>query len=493
MKKCVLVITDGVGINPNSAHNAFAAAKKPSFDWLYQNAAVGRLQTSGEAVGLPKGQMGNSEVGHMTIGSGRIIYQNLVKIDCAIESGELGANPTLLSLFTRCKRIHIIGLYSDGGVHSHLNHFEAVAQLAKKSGCEVFAHAITDGRDVLPTSAAGFLERLEEVAKNEEFKIASVSGRFYSMDRDKRWERVKRGYESIALNENLQQLSPTQYIISRYEEGEFDEFIEPASFCDFGGILSEDGVVFVNFRNDRAREICAALGDENFSEFERKSVCKNVVTMTKYDDKFKFGIVFEPEEIDNTLSEVISAAGLRQFHTAETEKYAHVTFFFNGGKEALVKGETRLLVPSPKVATYDLQPQMSASGVTDAVLKAMEAGYDFVVVNYANGDMVGHTGNFDAAVLAIEAIDEAIGRILTAAQDFEYSYIQISDHGNCEEMEDASGQTLTNHTTYDVPVFVVSQGVSSLKEGGLANVAASVLELMGLEVPMQMQPSLFYH
>ena len=484
--KCVLVITDGIGYNPNTKFNAFANAKKPAFDYLFENAAVSYLKTSGEAVGLPEGQMGNSEVGHMTIGSGQILFQNLVKIDKAIQDENLAKNKALLDLLNKTKRVHIIGLYSDGGVHSHLNHFNEIAKICQNNGKEIILHPITDGRDVAPNSAALFISNL-----SQKYKIASISGRFYAMDRDKRWDRIEKYHKTITQNANLVNLSPSKYIQNSYKNEIFDEFLEPVSFYDFGGIKSDDGIIFINFRNDRAREICEALGSAEFAHFERSVVFENLITMTKYDDKFKFNIMFEPENISNTLSQVISNNNLRQLHTAETEKYAHVTFFFNGGKEEPVANEIRVLIPSPKVATYDQKPQMSAKEVSEVVLKGINDGIDFIVVNFANGDMVGHTGNYEAAIKAIEAVDEAIGKIIKLSQEKGYNYMQISDHGNCEEMRDENGEILTNHTTYDVFCFVLANGVDKISNGGLSNVAATVLKLMDLQAPNTMDKALF--
>ncbi|MCR4942112.1 MAG: 2,3-bisphosphoglycerate-independent phosphoglycerate mutase [Campylobacter sp.] len=486
-QKTILVITDGIGYNPKSNFNAFLTAKKPNYDWLFKNTPNTLLHTSGLAVGLPDGQMGNSEVGHMCIGSGRILYQNLVKADKALADGTFAKDKNLKQMFEKCKKIHVIGLYSDGGVHSHMKHFDGICELAKQNGCEVFAHVITDGRDVSPNSGVEFVKALQS-----KFKIASISGRFYAMDRDNRWERVKKAYDAMFNRANSQNISPSEYIQKSYENEVFDEFIEPACFGDFSGIGENDGVIFINFRNDRAREISSAIALENFGEFERKFYVKNYITMTNYDAKFPFAVLIEKEKLTNTLGEVLAKNGKTQFHTAETEKYAHVTFFFNGGVEDVLENETRILVPSPKVKTYDEKPEMSAYEVCDNVLKAMKAGQDFIVVNFANGDMVGHTGDFNAAVKAVEAVDTCLGKIITLAKELGYAYIQTSDHGNCEEMRDDEGNMLTNHTTYDVFCFVIANGVSKLKNDmGLSNLAASVLKCMGLEVPKEMNEALF--
>lgn len=490
-QKLVLVITDGIGHNPNSEYNAFAAAKKPNFEWLFKNTPNSLLKTSGLAVGLPDGQMGNSEVGHMTIGSGRILYQNLVKIDKSIKSGDLANNKTLVSLLKRVKRAHIIGLYSDGGVHSHFSHFNEICKISNEYGVQTFAHLITDGRDVSPTSGADFVKNFESFASDNGLNLATISGRFYAMDRDKRWDRVENAYNVIAKNENLVSISGSKYIIQSYENGITDEFIKPASFCDFGGIKAEDGIVFINFRNDRAREICEALSVAEFDEFKRDKMCKNLVTMTNYDDKFSFDVMFENDDIKDTLAEVIANAGLTQLHTAETEKYAHVTFFLNGGKEEPNLNETRVLIPSPKVKTYDEKPQMSAYEVKDAVINGIKGGEDFIVVNFANGDMVGHTGNFEASIKAVEAVDECIGEILKVVKEQNYAYMQISDHGNCEAMRNENGEILTNHSTFDVFCFVMANEVSKISNGGLSNVAPTVLKIMELEIPKEMDKPLF--
>lgn len=484
--KTILVITDGIGHNPSDKFNAFAAAKKPNFDWLFKNAACSFLSTSGLAVGLPEGQMGNSEVGHMTIGAGRILYQNLVKIDKAIQDGSLAQNKDLQNLIKNSKRVHVIGLYSDGGVHSHLSHFDEICKISLKFGKKSLIHAITDGRDVKPTTGLEFISNLES-----KFEISTISGRFFAMDRDNRWDRVKVAYDTIFYGKNKQQISPKEYIKNSYEKGKTDEFVEPASFGDYGGVEAGDGIIFINYRNDRMREICSAFGSAKFDNFERKFVVENILTMTNYDDNFTFPVIFGKDEIKDTLSEVISRANLRQFHTAETEKYAHVTFFFNGGVENLVENETRVLIPSPKVATYDEKPEMSAFEVKDAVLKAMDDGQDFIVVNFANGDMVGHTGDMKASIKAVEAVDSCLGDIIKKAKELNYAYMQISDHGNCEAMQDKNGEILTNHTTFDVFCFVLCDGIKEIKSGGLSNVAPSVLKLMGLEIPSVMDEPLF--
>lgn len=483
--KTILLITDGIGHNDSDYFNAFKHAKKPAFDYMFKNFATSLIKTSGKDVGLPNGQMGNSEVGHMSIGSGRILYQNLVRIDKAIEDKTLDKNEHLMKLFTTTKNIHIIGLYSDGGIHSHLNHFNKIYEISKSYNKKTYMHIITDGRDTSTTSAINFINNLNSA------DIATISGRFYAMDRDKRWERILKAYNSIVNAENKQNKTPAKYIQESYDNGITDEFIIPACFGNFSGISEEDGIIFINFRNDRMKEIVSSLGCKDFNNFPIKKTFKNLVTMTNYDDKFNFKVLFENEVIKNTLPEVIANANLRQFHVAETEKYAHVTFFFNGGVEEPCINETRILVPSPKVKTYDELPQMSAYEVCDMVLKAMDNEEDFIVVNFANGDMVGHTGNFEASVKAVESVDDCIFKIIKKAEEKEYAYLQTSDHGNCEQMKDSKGNILTNHTTFDVYCFLKANGVNKINNGRLSNIAPTVLKLLNLPIPPEMDKPLF--
>ncbi len=488
-KKALLIITDGVGYNPSCENNAFCHAKKETYDYLLKNVPYSFIKTSGLSVGLPKGQMGNSEVGHMTIGSGRILYQNLVKITKALEDGSLEKSEVLQNLLKKSKNIHIIGLLSDGGVHSHIDHIIGLSKIASKAGKKVFVHAITDGRDVDPRSGVFYVEKFLK-SIDENISLATISGRFYTMDRDKRWERVKRGYDAIVNATPKTKLDPVSYLKSSYEKDITDEFIEPVALDGYEGMEDGDGVIFANFRSDRMREITEAIGNENFKEFERKPIKVNVVTMTEYDKTFPYPVLFPTKLPKNTLAEVLSRKGLTQFHTAETEKYAHVTFFFNGGVEEPFRNETRVLIPSPKVRTYDLKPEMSAPEVGEAVRKALDEEYDFVVVNFANGDMVGHTGNFEAAVKAFETVDREIGKILKKAKEKDYSVVITSDHGNLEQMKDAEGNILTNHTTFDVFCFVIDDRVKEVKNGGLNNIAPTVLKLMGIEKPAEMDEAL---
>ncbi|HIP27954.1 MAG TPA: 2,3-bisphosphoglycerate-independent phosphoglycerate mutase [Sulfurovum sp.] len=489
-KKTILIITDGIGCKPDSTCNAFKDAVTPTYDRLFKEAPRALISTHGLSVGLPEGQMGNSEVGHMTIGSGRILYQDLVKVTKALEDGSIEDNKALSDTLNKSERVHLIGLLSDGGVHSHIEHTIGLARLAKFRGKKVFLHLITDGRDVSPTSAKTYVEQIEAIC-DESIVIATIGGRFYTMDRDNRWERVEKGYRAIVTAESSTVLSPKAYIDASYEKKELDEFLEPVAINGYEGMQEGDAVVMTNFRSDRVREITTALGSKGFSEFTRDYVPLHIATMTQYDASFSYPILFPKEAPKNTLAEVVSNAGLRQLHTAETEKYAHVTFFLNGGIEEPYIGESRVLIPSPDVKTYDMKPEMSASEVGDAVRTAMDESYDLIAVNFANGDMVGHTGNYEAACLAVSAVDTELGKILEKAKSDGYNIVLTSDHGNCEEMRDANGDVLTNHTVGEVWCFVLAEGVSEVKEGrGLNNVASSVLKLMGLDVPEEMDEAL---
>ncbi|AXP08172.1 2,3-bisphosphoglycerate-independent phosphoglycerate mutase [Campylobacter hepaticus] len=490
-QRCVLIITDGIGYNTSSDFNAFQAAKKPTYERLFKEVPNSLLKTSGLAVGLPENQMGNSEVGHMCIGSGQIIYQNLVRINQAIKTKELEKNENLQKLLTKCKRLHVIGLYSDGGVHSMDTHFKAILEICAQNGNEVFAHAISDGRDVSPISGLNFMKDLKNFCDNLGIHFATLCGRFYAMDRDKRWDRLKEYYDCL-LGKSLKVSNLIDYMQKCYDENITDEFIKAAQNENYEGMNEEDGLIFINFRNDRMKQLIEVLNAKNFDHFKRDKVFNNLLTMSVYDDKFNLLVLFEKEQIKSTLSEVISKAGLSQLHTAETEKYAHVTFFFNGGKEELVENETRILIPSPKVKTYDEKPDMSAFEVCDVVKKGIEKGEDFIVVNFANGDMVGHTGNFNAAIKAVEAVDACLGEIIECARKHEYAFIITSDHGNCEAMKDKNGNLLTNHTVFDVFVFVEAKGVYKIKDNmGLSNIAASVLKILDLEIPKEMNEALF--
>ena len=489
-QKTILIITDGIGCKPDSVCNAFKDAVKPTYDTLFEGTPRALISTHGLSVGLPQGQMGNSEVGHMTIGAGRILYQDLVKITLALEDGTIAQNTPLNETLQKSERVHLVGLLSDGGVHSHIEHTIGLAKLAKGRGKRVFLHLITDGRDVSPISAKSYVAQVEAIC-DDQISIATMGGRFYTMDRDNRWERVEKGYRAIAEATPSTPLTPEKYIDASYDKKETDEFIVPVAFGGYEGLKEGDVVLMTNFRSDRAREITTALGEENFDAFVTSKIPLHIATMTKYDATFDYPILFPKETPKHTLAEVVSDAGLRQLHTAETEKYAHVTFFLNGGVEEPVIGESRVLIPSPDVKTYDMQPQMSAPQVGEAVLTAIEEAYDLIVVNFANGDMVGHTGNYEAACQAVNAVDTQLGRILDKAKANGYAVVLTSDHGNCEEMKDAQGHVLTNHTVGEVWCFVIAEGVEKLKEGcGLNNVAPTVLKLMGLQIPQEMDAPL---
>ncbi|MEK6660138.1 MAG: 2,3-bisphosphoglycerate-independent phosphoglycerate mutase, partial [Campylobacterota bacterium] len=437
-KKAILVITDGIGYSSKTQFNAFYSATKPTYDKLFSKTPHSLINTFGLSVGLPEGQMGNSEVGHMSIGSGRILYQDLVKISLALSENRFKENEEFKNLLSKSNRLHLIGLMSDGGVHSHIDHFMGIANLASKEGKEVFLHLITDGRDVSPTSAKRFLEQVQ-ININHNIKIATIGGRFYTMDRDNRWDRVQKGYDAIVNATPKTDMQPSNYIDASYAKNETDEFIEPVAFSGYDGVKDGDSVLTINYRSDRMREIVTAIGDKNFSGFSKSHIEVNLATITEYDKSFSYPVLFLKDSPKNTLSEVISKAGLRQLHTAETEKYAHVTFFFNGGIDEPYENETRILIPSPNVKTYDEKPQMSAAEVGNVVLKAMDDEYDFIVVNFANGDMVGHTGDFEAAKIAVNAVDTELGKILQKAKEKGYALVITSDHGNCEEMRDDEG------------------------------------------------------
>jgi len=483
------VITDGIGYSDKTDVNAFYRATKPTYDKLFKETPHALIDTFGLSVGLPEGQMGNSEVGHMSIGSGRVLYQDLVKISLAIQEHTLPENPVLKELLKSSNTLHLVGLLSDGGVHSHIEHLIGLAEIAEKEGKTVWLHLLTDGRDVAPDSAKLYLQQLE-AHLSDKVKIATIGGRFYGMDRDNRWERVEKAYDAMTKATPRTDNTPSDYIDNSYAKGELDEFVVPTAFDGYPGMCEGDSVLTFNFRSDRMRELVTALGAEEFEHFERKAITLNIATITEYDKSFTYPVLFKKDTPVNTLAEVISNAGLRQLHTAETEKYAHVTFFFNGGVDEPYTNETRVLIPSPDVKTYDMQPEMSAPAVGDAVLNAMDEGYDFIVVNFANGDMVGHTGNIDAAIKAVETVDHELGRIIEKAKAEDYALVLTSDHGNCEEMRDDAGNILTNHTVGKVWCFVVADGVTKVEAGALNNIAPTVLELMGVEKPAEMDHSL---
>ena len=488
-KKTVLIITDGIGHNSSCSFNAFCNAKKPTYDYLFSNVPYSLIHTYGEYVGLPDNQMGNSEVGHMTIGSGRVLYQDLVKIHLAIKNDSLKDNSVVKSTIEKSNNIHLIGLASDGGVHSHIDHIIALAKISENYGKKVWLHLITDGRDVAPDCSKIYIKQVIDIC-NDNIKIATIGGRYYGMDRDNRWDRVELAYNAIANATPKTKDNILDFIDNSYKNEIFDEFLIPTALDGYDGIKDGDGVIFCNFRSDRARELSSVFAKNDFKEFEKKTLNVQIASMTQYDKNIPIPVIFEKDNPTNTLAQVISDAGLTQLHTAETEKYAHVTFFFNGGVEEPFLNETRVLIPSPNVATYDLQPQMSAPKVGEAVKLAMKNQTDFIVVNFANGDMVGHTGVYEAAIKAVEAVDYELGLILEEAKKENYNIVLTSDHGNCEMMKDENGNTLTNHTVGDVYCFVIAPNVTKVKEGSLNNIAPTVLKLMQLPIPKEMDEPL---
>jgi 2,3-bisphosphoglycerate-independent phosphoglycerate mutase len=502
-KRVLLIVLDGWGINKNKDGNAIAAAKAPVYTGLIAEYPHTELQASGEAVGLPEGQMGNSEVGHLNLGAGRVVYQDSTRISKAIRDGEFFQNPVLLSAIASAKKsganLHLMGLLSDGGVHSRLDHIFAMFDLVKSQGISnVFFHAFLDGRDTPPSSAIQYINQLEEhFAKIGIGKIASVSGRYYAMDRDKRWERVQKAYEALVLGEGIRKYGAVEAVQQSYEHNRTDEFMIPTVLIDgktnkqIATIRHNDAVIFCNFRADRAREITRALTDPEFQGFKRAIVPKlsTFVCLTTYDETFNLPVAFGPVRLTRILGEVLSARGVRQLRIAETEKYAHVTFFFNGGEEPPFSLEDRVLVPSPRdVATYDKKPEMSAREVTDKLVARINSReYGFILVNYANPDMVGHTGIVTAAIKAVEVLDECLGKVLQAAHEEGMQVIITADHGNIEMLsDDSTGQPHTAHTTDPVPLIVVDKKVK-LRDGGiLADVAPTVLDLMGITIPEEM-------
>ena len=497
-KPVMLMILDGFGVNENEDSNAIKLAKTPNIDKLMKKYQTTEIYTSGLKVGLPEGQMGNSEVGHTNIGAGRIVYQELTRITKSIEDGDFFNIPEFVKAIENCKKnnskLHIMGLLSDGGVHSHIRHLYAILELAKRKDFEdVYVHCFLDGRDTPPASAEGFIVDLENKMEEKGVgKIASIIGRFYAMDRDKRWERVVRAYDALVKGEGIKANSAIAAIEESYQKEVFDEFVEPTLICNNGDpiatISENDSVIFFNYRPDRAREITRSLVDKEFSGFEREYFPLYYVCFTNYDETIEnVEIAFKKAEITNTFGEILGKNGLTQLRIAETEKYAHVTFFFNGGEEKQYPGEDRILIPSPKVETYDMQPEMSAYEVTEKVLEAINSKkYDSIILNYANPDMVGHTGNLDAAVKALEVIDECVGKVVEAVENNGGVLLITADHGNSEQMIDYStGEPHTAHTTNVVPLVLVGKD-AKLKEGRLADLIPTMLEIMGIEKPKEM-------
>ncbi len=495
-KPLVLTIMDGFGLNPSDYGNAIVEANTPNLDKLFAENPHTQIGASGLNVGLPDGQMGNSEVGHTNIGAGRVVYQELTRITKSIEDGDFFQNEALVGAVDHCLKegtdLHLMGLLSDGGVHSHNSHLYGLLELAKRKGLSrVYVHCLMDGRDVPPTSGKDFVAEL--VAKMEEIgvgKVATVMGRYYAMDRDNRWERVEKAYAACVYREGVQESDPVEAVAHSYEQDVTDEFIVPAVIEGGTAIKANDSVIFFNFRPDRAREITRTFVDPDFNGFERKNgfFPLHYVCFTQYDATMpNVTVAFHPQSLKNTLGEYLSDLGKTQLRIAETEKYAHVTFFFNGGVEKQYEGEDRVLIPSPKVATYDLQPEMSAYEVCDAVCERILSGnYDVVILNFANCDMVGHTGVEEAAIKAVEAVDTCMGRVADAVKKMDGVLLVTADHGNADQMKEPDGSPFTAHTTWPVPFIVVGRDCK-LREGGrLADIAPTMLDLMGLNQPEEM-------
>ncbi|HET8837953.1 MAG TPA: 2,3-bisphosphoglycerate-independent phosphoglycerate mutase [Flavobacteriaceae bacterium] len=493
-KKVILMILDGWGISDNREDSAVDQAKTPIMDSLYKKYPHALLRTDGLHVGLPEGQMGNSEVGHMNLGAGRIVYQDLAKINLAVQNKSLGNEPVLRQAFsyakTNNKPVHFIGLLSNGGVHSHIDHLKGLLEAAEEFGVhEKNVFAFTDGRDVDPHSGKGFVEEILPHLKKNKAKLAGIIGRYYAMDRDKRWERTKRAYELLVHGKGKHSNNALEAVSESYEKGISDEFIEPIVLSENGQpvatIKEGDVVIFFNFRTDRGRQLTQALSQENFPEYDMKSLALYFMTMTSYDETFKnINIIFQKDNLKATLGEVLEYTGKTQLRAAETEKYPHVTFFFSGGKETPFRGEDRILVNSPKVATYDLQPEMSAVELKDKVIEKMEtSNSDFICLNFANPDMVGHTGVFEAAVKACETVDFCVGEIIEAAREHNYSVLVIADHGNSEKMRNEDGSPNTAHTTNPVPVILVDSEIKKINNGILGDIAPTILDLMSIDKP----------
>ncbi|HET7879710.1 MAG TPA: 2,3-bisphosphoglycerate-independent phosphoglycerate mutase [Acetobacteraceae bacterium] len=495
IRPVMLVILDGFGWREESADNAVRQARKPNFDRLWENCPHAFLHTSGSDVGLPDGQMGNSEVGHLNIGAGRVVMQELPRISNATKDGSLANAAALTDLIARLKAsggtCHLLGLMSPGGVHSHQDHAVALAKILHGAGVKTVVHALTDGRDTPPRSAADDVGWLVSALRSG-VRIGTVIGRYYAMDRDKRWDRVGKAYAALAEGEGAKFEDPVRAVRDAYAHDVTDEFILPAVIGDYKGMQDGDGILCFNFRADRVREILGALLEPKFDGFARQRVIRFAAAagMTRYSDDLAplLGVLFPPDRLDHILGQVVAEAGRAQLRTAETEKYPHVTYFLNGGQETTFPGEDRILVPSPKVATYDLQPEMSAPELTEKVVTAIDSKkYDLIVLNYANPDMVGHTGSLPAAIKAVETVDAGLGRIAASVEKQGGALLVTADHGNCELMRDpATGGPHTAHTTNPVPVLLMGGGASALREGRLADIAPTLLSLMGLPQPREM-------
>ena len=498
MKKVILMILDGWGHSPDPKISAIDNANIPFINSLYKNYPNAQLRTDGLNVGLPEGQMGNSEVGHMNLGAGRIVYQDFVKINLAVQNHTLSKEKVLIDAFQYAKQndvnIHFLGLLSDGGVHSHTSHLRSLIDATQEFGLQkVFVHAFTDGRDVDPKSGQKYLKNLQDYTSKTSVKIATVIGRYYAMDRDKRWERIKKAYDLLVHAKGTKTQNLLQSIDQSYLANITDEFIEPITICDenqkpLATIQENDVVIFFNFRTDRGRELTEALSQKDFHEQNMHKLNLYYVTLTNYDENYQnVKVIYNKDNITETLGEVLEKAGKKQIRIAETEKYPHVTFFFSGGRELPFEGETRILKNSPKVATYDLQPEMSAFELANALVPELEKGeVDFVCLNFANGDMVGHTGNMQAAIKACEAVDKCVQKVVTSAIENNYTTILIADHGNCETMINNDGSPNTAHTTNPVPIILIDKELKSIKNGVLGDIAPTILELMGIEKPTVM-------
>ncbi|MDD5435710.1 MAG: 2,3-bisphosphoglycerate-independent phosphoglycerate mutase [Nitrospira sp.] len=502
LRPVILIILDGWGINPIKEGNAITIANTPVYDSLLKEYPNTSLDASGLSVGLPGGQMGNSEVGHLNIGAGRVVYQDFTRIDKAISDGDFYSNAVLLGCMEKTKsasgRLHILGLLSDGGVHSHIRHLFAIIEMAKRAGIkDLYIHAFLDGRDTPPQSGIGYIKTLQDYLEKEGIgKIATISGRYYAMDRDNRWDRVEKAYKTIVEGEGLKISDPAEAVVKSYAQGITDEFVVPVMISSEDGnsvatIKDGDGVIFFNFRADRARELTNALTNKEFDKFNRRIFpsLAAFASMKLYDEKLQLPAAFETTRLQNILGEIVSKKGLKQFRTAETEKYAHVTYFFNGGEEIPFPGEDRMLVPSPKdVATYDQKPEMSAYKLTDELEKRIRSGeYAFILVNYANPDMVGHTGVLKAGIRAVEVVDECLGRVLSAVKDKNGIAVITSDHGDAEQMiEYDTGKPHTAHTTNSVPFIITQKGLTLRSAGIFADIAPTLLDLMEIEKPAEM-------
>jgi 2,3-bisphosphoglycerate-independent phosphoglycerate mutase len=487
----LLAIFDGFGLNPSRAHNAWALARTPHLDHYFSSYPHSALQASGRAVGLPDGQFGNSEVGHLTLGSGRVLEQDLIRIANAIYGGSFDQLPEWQAIINGAKRLHLVGLISDGGVHSHIEHLLGILSLLRNTDIEPVIHMITDGRDTAPKAALNYLADVEEsLASLGRGSIATVIGRYSAMDRARHWDRTERAWKAMVLGQGFTAETAREAIETAYARGEGDEFIQPTVIVGHGGIAPEEPVLFFNFRSDRARQLTAACGLEDFDAFDRNGIrLKNLLCMTEYDATYPFPKLFQPQMPEQVLAEIISDADLAQLHCSETEKFAHVTYFFNGGREPMFPLEDRIIVDSPAVATYDIQPEMSAPKIADQLIKAIESDkYSFIVTNFANADMVGHTARPEAIINAVETLDIASHRVFQVALKNDWRILLTADHGNCDEMINPNtGEPHTQHTEYPVPFLIMGEGPVRLGTGrGLADIAPTVLELLGLPQPRVM-------